>query len=210
MALRRSRTDTVKKVMCNMNSSIDCISDFIFVNTALESADVILIPGGSQPQPIEAAADLYHQGFAPFILPSGGLNPRLVHHRTEWEFMNDLATSLGVPEEAILCEDKAQNTFDNANFSRDVLIQQGISVSKAILVCKGFHSRRALLTYQSCFPPEVEFMVQSVQDRRGISRETWYLESEFIATVMGEVRKIGSYFENHIPHLAGMSQEGEL
>lgn len=32
-----------------MNYPFDCISDFIFVETAIEKSDVILIPGGSHP-----------------------------------------------------------------------------------------------------------------------------------------------------------------
>ncbi len=47
----------------------DCITEFMFVETALEPADVILVPGGSHPQLMERAADLYHQGMAPYILP---------------------------------------------------------------------------------------------------------------------------------------------
>jgi len=63
----------------------DCITDFILVESKISPADVILIPGASQPQLMEKAALFYHQGFAPFILPSGGANPKL--ELTEWEFL---------------------------------------------------------------------------------------------------------------------------
>jgi len=68
-----------------MSFPFECISDFIFFETELGKADVILIPGASQPQLMERAAMLYHQGIAPFILPSGGANPHL--ETTEWEFL---------------------------------------------------------------------------------------------------------------------------
>lgn len=41
----------------------DCISDFMFFETDLGPADVILIPGAGQRQLMERAAALYHQYF---------------------------------------------------------------------------------------------------------------------------------------------------
>jgi uncharacterized SAM-binding protein YcdF (DUF218 family) len=128
-----------------MSYPFDCITNFIFVETEIAPADVIVIPGASRPQLMEKAASLYHQGFAPYILPSGGANPRL--ETTEWEFLRNIGVAMGVPDEAILREDKAQHTFENARFSWEVLQNAGIHPGKVIMVCKAIHSRRALLTY---------------------------------------------------------------
>jgi len=68
-------------------------SDFMFFETELGHADVILIPGASQPQLMEKAAMLHHQGIAPFILPSGGTTPYV--ETTEWEFLRNIGVSLG-------------------------------------------------------------------------------------------------------------------
>lgn len=83
-----------------MKYPYDCITDLVFVNKdQLEPSDIILVPGGSHPQLIERAVELYHLGLAPYILPSGGYNPKI--SQTEWEFLNKIATSMGVPQEAI-------------------------------------------------------------------------------------------------------------
>jgi hypothetical protein len=58
-----------------------------------------------------------------------------------------------------------------------------------------------LLTYQTVFPKEIEFYVSYVPDRREITRDNWFLDEEKIKTVMGEVVKIGKYFEPHIKKL---------
>lgn len=176
----------------------DCITDFIFVETPLEPADVILVPGGSIPQLMERAAELYHQGLAPYILPSGGKNSKL--DTTEWEFLRSIGLKLGVPENAILKEDRASNTFENARFSWLELQSRGIEVKKAILVCKSFHARRALLTYQVEFPRDVEFFVNPVPDRNGTTRDNWFVSERRIELVMTEVTKIGQYFQKHIPN----------
>ncbi len=177
----------------------DCITDFIFVETPLAQADVILIPGGSHPQVMERAAALYHQGLAPYILPSGGSNPRLHENPSEWDFLRAVGERAGVPSGAILKEDRAQNTLENAQFSLHVLEQHKIAVRAAILVCKAYHSRRAWLTYQAVFAPGTRFMVAPVPDRRGISRDNWFLSNGSIRVVMGEVERIGRYFAGQVP-----------
>lgn len=82
-------------------------------------------------------------------MPSGGSTPNV--KTTEWEFLRSIGIQLGVPENAILREDKATNTFENSRFSKHVLHQMEIKPTKAILVCKSYHARRALLTYQIDF-----------------------------------------------------------
>ncbi len=55
-----------------MNSrAIQDITDFIFMSDLPQKSDVILIPGTSHAEITEKAAELYHQGYAPYILPSG-------------------------------------------------------------------------------------------------------------------------------------------
>lgn len=45
-----------------MKYPFDCISDFIFVVDDIEPSDIILIPGGSHPQLMEKAVELYIKG----------------------------------------------------------------------------------------------------------------------------------------------------
>ena len=69
----------------------------------------------------------------------------------------------------------------------------------AIDICKAYHSRRALLTYRSVFPLDINFCVSPVIDRRGISKGNWFLNEDSISIVMDEVVKIGTYFRDEIP-----------
>ncbi len=181
-----------------MNYPFDCISNLIFVETLLDKADVILIPGGSHPQLIERAVELYKNNYAKYLLPSGGFNPKLPEYKSEWEFLKSLAVKMGVPDDVILKEDQARHTFENAELSWRVLQSIDKPIKSVILVCKAYHARRALLTYQSVFPLDVKFYVSPVIDKRGISKETWFLNNENISIVMGEVTKIGKYFKDKI------------
>ncbi len=181
-----------------MNYPFDCISDFIFVDTEIEKSDVILVPGGSHPQLMERAAELYKNGYGRYILPSGGANKKLKNNETEWDFLRAIAIKAGVDEKVILKENKAQNTFENARFSWDLLQSMNIPVKNVLLVCKAYHSRRALLTYQSVFPLSINFYVSTVIDNRGISKDNWFLNEVGVNMVMNETVKIGRYFEDKI------------
>lgn len=191
-----------------MKTYLDCISDLIFVETELEQADVILVPGGSHRELMEEAARLYHAGLAPIIVPSGGLNHRLGAGITEGHFLKEVGVALGVPEDRIWSDEQARHTFDNARLSWDLLQARGTKVEKAILCCKGFHARRALLTYAYTFPPGIKFMVSPVRDRNCITKENWFLDPKRTKTVMGEVQKIGQYFADKVDVLVQLQEGG--
>ncbi|MCK4671148.1 MAG: YdcF family protein [Candidatus Aegiribacteria sp.] len=176
---------------------IETITDFVFMETPISRADLILIPGGSYPKLMEKAALLYHEGFALKVLPSGGANHR-VDTSSEWEFLRRTGIELGIPEEAILKEDRAKHTIENAELSWNVIKSLGIPVNKAIIVCKAFHARRAYMTYRLIFPDQIEFMVAPVVDIRDIRKDNWFTSDEKIRKVMSEVEKIGKYFSRLI------------
>ncbi|WP_088034584.1 YdcF family protein [Evansella clarkii] len=180
-----------------MSNPFDCITEFIFVETEISPADVILIPGSNHPQLMEKAAALYKQGMAPYILPSGGYKSHV--GSSESEYLRNIGIKSGVPEEAILKEDKAQHTLENARFSIKALQSKGITPKKVILVCKAGHSRRALLCYQAEFPNECEILVSPCIDRYGITKENWFLSEVGIRRTLSEVKKIGTYFEEFLP-----------
>jgi uncharacterized SAM-binding protein YcdF (DUF218 family) len=147
---------------------------------------------------MERAAELFHEGLAPLILPSGGATKNV--QTTEWDFLNNIGLSLGIPQEVILKEDKATNTFENARFSWEIIQESDIKIEKVILVCKAGHACRALLTYQTVFPKATQFIIAPVIDKTGISKENWYLTEDGIKRIMTEVEKIGKYFAHHIPN----------
>ncbi|MFC5471880.1 YdcF family protein, partial [Cohnella suwonensis] len=84
--------------------------------------------------------------------------------------------------------------------SWDVLQQNRLNPQKVILVCKSYHARRALLTYQVYFPKDTMFFVSPVTDKTGITKENWFLDAQKISYVMKELTKIGQYFVTHIPN----------
>ncbi len=185
---------------------IDDITSFIFMNDAPQRSDVILIPGTSRYQITERAAELYHQGLAPYILPSGKWSPQRGRfasenvtepryqgeYETEFDYCRHILLMNGVPDAAILREDRATHTMENARFSAQVLREKGVEVHRAILCCQAFHARRAFMSYGCCLG-DAELLVLPV-DTQGISARDWYLNEASCRKVMQEVTKCGAYF----------------
>jgi len=186
------------------------ITSFIFVEDKPEKADIIFIPGGSWPEPSENAAKLWLDGYAPYILPSGkysmskGFFPGAMTNKdkyngeydTEWEFMKDVAMSYGVDESAIIKEDKAEWTKQNAFNSRKITDNYHLKIKKAIICCKSFHAKRCLMFYSSAYP-EAQFIVCPV-DIDGISKNNWFKSESGIDKVMGELSRCGGQLKNAI------------
>ena len=176
--------------------------DFVFVEDKPEKADVIFVPGNGFPQMAERAAQLYREGYAPYILPSGkysitmgkfvGVQSRREiydgDYETEWEFLKNVLMKNGVPKEAILREDQATFTYENAIYSRQVTDGKGIQVKNAILCCKTYHARRSLMYYQLLYPETRILVCPACPD--GITRENWRETEDGVEAVTGEIDRI--------------------
>ena len=185
---------------------IEQISEFIFAEDEPEKADIIFIPGNGYSQMAEKAAALYGENYASFVLPSGkysitvgkfggvlsGQERYNGNYRTEWEFLKDVLVKNHVPDEAILKENKATFTWENARLSREVTDKAEIEIKKALLCCKNYHARRALMYYQRAYP-EAEFRVcPCCVD--GVTKENWMNSEESIQSVLGEAQRIVTQF----------------
>ncbi len=111
-------------------------------------------------------------------------------YETEWAFLRAVLMKNGVPGEAILREDQATYTWENAQRSREVLAASGVQVHTAILCCHAFHARRALMYYQAAMP-QVRFLVCPVA-RPGYARDDWFCTPKGRDRVLGEVARLGS------------------
>ena len=186
---------------------IDEITAFIFMENPLEKADVIFIPGDARPEHTEEAARLYARGYAPLLVPSGrfakvqgrfqgvkaGADVYGDSFSCEADFLEKVLLDNGVPKEAILKEDQATYTLENAEKSRALLIEHGhvpgVDLKKAIVCCKAHHARRCCLYYGMVFP-ELDLIIHPVAVD-GIDRRSWYGTEAGRELVLGEHARIG-------------------
>lgn len=88
----------------------------------------------------ERAAACYAQGLAPVVIACGGDTGAGV---SEASVMKRLLMSRGVPEEAVVCEDRSQITYENMKNAFAVL---GKDRRRVLLVTSDYHMPRARLT----------------------------------------------------------------
>lgn len=100
------------------------------------------------------AAKLYHDGFAPKILFSGGLgrNTKQMWTRSEAEIFARIAIDHGVPENDILLETESTNTGENILFTRKVLEESGIDAASLLVIHKPYMQRRVKAAWGVYWP----------------------------------------------------------
>lgn len=116
------------------------------------AADVIVVLGGgpaSTERRTRHAIELYHEGYAPYIVCSGGRawttsEADRCARRAEWR---------GVPPEAIVVEDQSQSTEENAIEVAKIMAARGWD--SAIIVSDDFHLWRAQWLFEEQGVPHV-------------------------------------------------------
>jgi uncharacterized SAM-binding protein YcdF (DUF218 family) len=130
--------------------------------TSIPRAPVIVVLGGGSRSPdfprptaeINEAGDrllyaawLYKQGAAPHLLLSGGRAAWLGSGRVdEAEVMAQVLEMMGVPRAALWLEDGSRNTYENADATRRLLAERGIS--EIILVTSATHMPRSVRLFE--------------------------------------------------------------
>lgn len=128
----------------------------------IPKADVIVVlGGGTDPAQfprstveLNGAGDrvfyaywLYKQGSAPHILLSGGNISWLNYNEsTPAEDMASILAMLDVPQQTIWLETNSQNTYENALFCYQFLVEKGIN--KIILVTSAMHMPRSVSLFE--------------------------------------------------------------
>ncbi|MDN3613125.1 YdcF family protein [Vibrio gallaecicus] len=124
----------------------------------LTKADCIFVLCSNDVRVAEHAAELYHQGFAPYVIFSGGKGrfTEGLFDKSEAETFSDIARDYGVPKTAIITETNATNTGENVRFTHQVLSEKRLFPTSFILVQKPFMEKRTFATFKKQWPNEVE------------------------------------------------------
>lgn len=88
---------------------------------------------------LDKGIELYNEGFAEYIIVSGGQGPG--EDITEAEAMKRYLLSKGVDESKIIIEDRSSNTMENLRNSKSIMNER--SFSTAIVVSNKYHLKRA-------------------------------------------------------------------
>lgn len=131
-----------------------CLWDYHHTNQAPEKSDCILALGSHDLRVAERAAELYLNGLAPLMVMSGGLGNFTKNMWTQNEADKFAAVAIenGVPEHAILIENKSTNTGENILFTQKILEEKGLYPQSFIVVQKPYMERRSYATFKKHWP----------------------------------------------------------
>ncbi len=138
--------------------------DYMGLHRQPEKADCIVGFGNFNDDIARRAAQLYHRGFSPWVLFTGGLGRNTEGLLSEPEARRFAAVAMecGVPEEKILLEDRSTNTKENILFTRQLLQERGIPHDRILGVHQPFMERRIAAAF-GVYWPDVRFSVTSPQ-----------------------------------------------
>ncbi len=137
--------------------------------------------GTNQITPAEVVARRHHQGLAPFIVLTGGVNRNTgvleaIEHR-------HILLELGVPEAVIHSEVHSTTTQGNVERALPVLHEALRSGLVLTAICKWYH-RRAIQQLRTLLPEAPFFHAvtwEPVYDNVTVARSDWWLKSPVAA-----------------------------
>ena len=134
--------------------NVQILWDFMHMNHQPEPADVIVGFGCYDEDIPKRCAELWHQGYAPYVCFSGGLgrNTDKLWTKSEAERFAAIAVAAGVPEDRIILENKSTNSAENLLFTPKVLAEAGVKAEKIIAVHKPYMEKRLWAAMQVYWP----------------------------------------------------------
>src|SRR5215207_9115948 len=112
--------------------------DYHLMKHEVARADAILVLCSHDERVAERGAELFHEGWAPLVIFSGGRGAitRALWDEPEAERFARIAMSLNVPCECILTEVNSTNTGENIEFTKRLLAERGFAPQTFIVVQK--------------------------------------------------------------------------
>ena len=157
-------------------------------DAACRTADaIVVVSGGDTTARTNAGISLYKRGWAQYIIFSGAALD--TSGPSNAAAMERQAVEAGVPKSAILVDETAMNTQQNAQNSQTLF--QKYNLKDVILVTSGYHQRRASLEFRKN-APTVTLRDYPTNDKDW--SWFWWLTPRGWWLAGGEIVKIGAFY----------------
>ena len=177
---------------------LQVIWDYLGMHQQPQAADCIVGFGNFNDNIARRAAQLYHEGYAPRLLFTGGLGRNTDGLFSEPEAVRFARTAMecGVPEDAILLEPKSTNTKENILFTHEVLQKAALPHERILGVHQPFMERRIHAAF-GVYWPEANFTVTSPQvtipEYLARAKEQGVSENASVSVIVGDFQRMDLY-----------------
>lgn len=174
------------------NPLLQEVADFLIVEETAATSDVIIVLGGEiKGERTKKAVDLYKKGYADRLLFSDGTD--LSWRTKAVDEMVALALELNTPEKNIFKETKSRSTYENATYSKDMMIEN--NWTSAIVVTTDWHTKRSQHVFDQVFKGSgIQLTYAGAPDERIDSLKEWWKDSEKQQIVLTEWAKFMVYW----------------
>jgi uncharacterized SAM-binding protein YcdF (DUF218 family) len=201
----------------NVDKWAKIVWDYMRMNMQPEKSDAIFVLCSHDTRVAERAADLYNEGFAPWVIVSGGAGKLTqdIFDKPEAEVFKNILIKSGVPEDRIILEPNAANTGENVQFTNRLLQSLGKAFTSFILVQKPYMERRTYATFKKQWPDSsTKISVTSPTLNYEEYMAGSAIDKNFVISVMvGDLQRIREYpdmgyqIEQEIPDEVGKAYE---
>lgn len=167
---------------------------FLVVKDSIHRSDAIIVLSGDKGERIEKAAELYKKGYGKYFIISGGI---VYNHITMAQLMKKHAMELGVPQKAIILEDRANSTYENAHFTKAILKQ--LPIHSAIVVTSNFHLKRTRMIFNRQFKDtDLKLYYAGAKDRYFNEAKWWSNNKSIMITITEYIKMVGYAFGKNV------------
>lgn len=144
-------------------------------------ADVIIMLAGGDAGRMEKAADLYHAGYADYVIVS----PIVEKYPSQ---SKAFALELGISEESLIEEYNASSTYTNATITLDMM--EEYSFDSALIVTSDYHLKRSRMIFERINEKKYDLTYVAALSKEG---EVWHERSYARLLWFREYYKIWGY-----------------
>ena len=183
----------------NNISTIDAITQLLFIPDRIpDAADVCIVLGNDYVDTMKMAKFVYDNGISDKFILTGHSARKDKEPECDRFFRRGM--ELGIPPEKMLLENKATNSYQNLQFSGEIIRDQlgGFENCRKILfIAKAFVTRRIEMTAKKLYPEFVQtFFCSTFDDTetgKNIKMENWWKNDAAKKRVLEELARIAEY-----------------
>jgi uncharacterized SAM-binding protein YcdF (DUF218 family) len=172
--MNQESTDTLAKILWEYQK----------LHQPLEKSDCLIVLGSHDQRVAERGTHLFQEGYAPFLVFSGGFG-RLTDQR--W------TKPEAVQKERMFIENTSTNTAENLQFTKKLLDKKGVLATKVILVTKPYMERRAFATWRKLYPEIEAIMTSPISEYEDDATNSDISKEEMIHILVGETQRVQYY-----------------
>jgi uncharacterized SAM-binding protein YcdF (DUF218 family) len=162
--------------------------NFLVISESPKKVDIIIVLSGDRGERLEEGARLFKEGYADEMLISGGV---IYNKVTIASLMKQHAIDLKIPVNKIIIEEKADSTYENASFCKEILLKN--KYRSAIVVTSNYHMRRTKMIFNRVYKDTGISLTYCASLDKVYKPSKWWSNNKSIMMTISEYIKLIGY-----------------